>query len=126
MGSVVASDGWDVPICYAAMAERGIQLGHGGLVAVPEGTDFARLLRHGLRFMSDESCGRCTPCALGSRAALAIADGNLDAHARGELSRLFAVMEQASLCAFGQLVPGPLRALLERCDGGSTPADSEP
>jgi NADH:ubiquinone oxidoreductase subunit F (NADH-binding) len=97
------------------MAERGIQLGHGGLVAVPKGTDFAELLRHELRFMSEESCGRCAPCALGSRAALARARGNLDASSRAELQRLFEVMEQASLCAFGQLMPGPLRALLERC-----------
>jgi NADH:ubiquinone oxidoreductase subunit F (NADH-binding) len=121
MGSVVPADAWDVPICYAAMAERGIQLGHGGLVAVPEDTDFAALLRHGLRFMSAESCGRCAPCALGSRAALALAGGDLDAPTRAELQRLFGVMERASLCAFGQLMPGPLRALLERC-GERAPA----
>jgi NADH:ubiquinone oxidoreductase subunit F (NADH-binding) len=124
MGSVLASDAWDVPICYAAMAERGIQLGHGGLVAVPEGTDFAQLLRHELRFMSEESCGRCAPCALGARAALALARGNLDARSRAELRRLFGVMEQASLCAFGQLLPGSLRGLLERSanDDGANPA----
>jgi NADH:ubiquinone oxidoreductase subunit F (NADH-binding) len=126
MGSLLPADAWDVPICYAAMAERGIQLGHGGIVAVPEGTDFAQLLRHGLRFMSDESCGRCTPCALGSRAALALAGGNLDAATRAELRRLFGVMEQASLCAFGQLVPGPLRALLDRCSESASAPDSAP
>jgi NADH:ubiquinone oxidoreductase subunit F (NADH-binding) len=126
MGSIVGNDAWDVPICYAAMAERGIQLGHGGLVAVPHGTDHASLLRHGLRFMSDESCGRCTPCALGSRAALALVHGNIDARVRGELRRLFEVMEQASLCAFGQLVPGPLRSLLERCVGESSAAEVQP
>jgi NADH:ubiquinone oxidoreductase subunit F (NADH-binding) len=126
MGSILGPDAWDVTICYAAMAERGIQLGHGGLVAVLEGTDFADLLRHGLRFMSDESCGRCAPCALGSRAALALANGKLDAHARAELVRLFGVMEQASLCAFGQLVPGPLRALLERCAERMAASSPEP
>jgi NADH:ubiquinone oxidoreductase subunit F (NADH-binding) len=126
MGSLVPASAWDVPICYAAMAERGIQLGHGGLVAVPEGTNFAQLLRHGLRFMSDESCGRCTPCALGSRAALALAHGNLGAPARAQLRRLFGVMEQASLCAFGQLVPGPLRTMLDRCSERASASDSEP
>jgi NADH:ubiquinone oxidoreductase subunit F (NADH-binding) len=125
MGSIVPVDAWDVPICYAAMAERGIQLGHGGLVAIPRGADFVQLLRHGLSFMRDESCGRCAPCALGSRAALSRAERALDAHARAELLRLFAVMEQASLCAFGQLVPGPLRVLLERC-GGVDAEDSPP
>jgi formate dehydrogenase iron-sulfur subunit len=70
--------------------------------------------------MSEESCGRCSACALGSRAALARAGGDLDAQSRAELERLFGVMEQASLCAFGRLVPGPLRALLERCGGGAS------
>jgi NADH:ubiquinone oxidoreductase subunit F (NADH-binding) len=123
MGSVLPPEVWDVPICYVAMAQRGIQLGHGGLVAVPEGTDFAALLRHWLRFMSEESCGRCAPCALGSRAALARAAGNLDAQTRDELRRLFDTMEQASLCAFGQLLPGPLRALLGRCGEPETAAE---
>lgn len=126
MGSLLPASAWDVPICYAAMAERGIQLGHGGLVAVPQGTDFLRLLRHGLRFLRDESCGRCAPCALGSRAAFALASGALDARTRAELSRLFDVMEQASLCAFGQLVPRPLRDLLERSVEPSSRADPEP
>jgi NADH:ubiquinone oxidoreductase subunit F (NADH-binding) len=125
MGSVLGPDAWDVPICYAAMAERGIQLGHGGLVAVPERTDFAALLRHWLRFMSDESCGRCAPCALGSRAALARASGGLDARARGELAGCFDTMERASLCAFGQLLPGPLRALLARCRGPQAGAEAD-
>jgi NADH:ubiquinone oxidoreductase subunit F (NADH-binding) len=126
MGSVLGPDAWDVPICYAAMSQRGIQLGHGGLVAVREGTDFAALLRHWLRFMSEESCGRCVPCALGSRSALARASQALDARNRGELRRLFDTMEQASLCAFGQLLPGPLRALLARCGGPEGPAEPGP
>ncbi len=114
MGSVLGEEDWDAPICYAAMGERGIRLGHGGLVAVPRGADFAALLRHWLRFASDESCGRCAPCALGSQAARAAAAGALDGAARAELSRLFDLMERASLCGFGQLVPGPMRALLAR------------
>jgi NADH-quinone oxidoreductase subunit F len=93
---------------------------------MPDGTDFAQLLRHGLRFMAEESCGRCTPCALGSRAALALADENLDASGRAELQHLFDVMEQASLCAFGQLVPAPLRALLDRCSDRAEKPGSEP
>jgi NADH:ubiquinone oxidoreductase subunit F (NADH-binding) len=117
MGSVLGPEAWDAPICYVAMAQRGIQLGHGGMVAVREGADFAALLRHWLRFMSEESCGRCVPCALGSRSALVRASGDLDAQARGELLELFDTMEQASLCAFGQLLPGPLRALIARCGG---------
>jgi NADH:ubiquinone oxidoreductase subunit F (NADH-binding) len=75
--------------------------------------------------MSEESCGRCAPCALGSRAALARASRDLDARARAELRTLFDTMEQASLCAFGQLLPGPKRALLARCGGPESAAETD-
>jgi NADH:ubiquinone oxidoreductase subunit F (NADH-binding) len=112
MGSVVLPDQWDVPVCYAAMADRGIQLGHGGIVAVPEGTDFRALLLHWLEFMREESCGKCVPCRLGSRRAHDLLDDGGEA-VRPELQRLLEVMEQGSLCAFGQLMPQPMRQLLE-------------
>ena len=69
MGSVLLPHEWGVPVCYVHMADKGIQLGHGGLVAIPEGTDFRALLEHWLEFMMDESCGKCVPCRLGSKRA---------------------------------------------------------
>jgi NADH:ubiquinone oxidoreductase subunit F (NADH-binding) len=114
MGSVVGREEWDVPICYDAMGRRGIQLGHGGLVGLPAGTDWRALFLHLLEFASEESCGRCVPCRLGSAQALRVAKAGGGAEARAGVARLLEVMEQASLCAFGQLVPGPLRQLLER------------
>jgi NADH:ubiquinone oxidoreductase subunit F (NADH-binding) len=111
MGSVVMPRDFDVPVCYDAMAARGLRLGHGGLVALPEGADLRGLLLHGLAFMRDESCGRCAPCRLGSARAPALLDTQPGAAPRDALLRLFDVMEQASLCGFGKLVPGPLREL---------------
>jgi NADH-quinone oxidoreductase subunit F len=111
MGSVVLPRDFDAPVCYDAMSARGLRLGHGGIVALPEGADLRGLLLHWLAFMRDESCGRCTPCRLGSQRAhawLATAPRGADEAA---LLRLFDVMEQASLCAFGQLLPGPMREL---------------
>jgi len=122
MGSVLAPDEWDIPLAYDAMAERGLVLGHGGLVAVPPGTDWRALLVHWLRFMQSESCGRCVPCRLGSERALALALGDGE---RAPIERLLTVMRDASLCAFGQLVPVPLLQMLERfgprifADGGA-------
>jgi NADH:ubiquinone oxidoreductase subunit F (NADH-binding) len=117
MGSLLVPEEWDVPVCYGAMGERGIQLGHGGLVAIPEGSDARGLLEHWLEFMMEESCGKCVPCRLGSRAAwnLLKADGN--GNTRPQLERLFEVMEQASMCAFGQNLPGPMRALIRHFGG---------
>jgi NADH:ubiquinone oxidoreductase subunit F (NADH-binding) len=112
MGSVVPPDRWDVPICYGAMAARGIDLGHGGLVALPESADFAAVLRHWLRFMRDESCGRCVPCAMGSRRAVEIAE-RLDEESLDRLRRLCDVVGATSLCAFGQFLPRPIRQLVD-------------
>jgi NADH:ubiquinone oxidoreductase subunit F (NADH-binding) len=92
------------------MQQRSIQLGHGGLVALPEGTDFRRLLVHWLEFMQRESCGKCVPCRIGSQRALELARSPAD---RSGLQRLLEVMTEGSLCAFGQLMPGPMDELLE-------------
>lgn len=125
MGSLLTRENWDVPICYIAMGERGIRLGHGGVIAVPEGTDCGDLLCHLLEFMQRESCGRCVPCRVGSKRALEMArrlvegrrektelrdDGSLVTILR----ELLEIVEDTSLCAFGQLAPGPLKTLLER------------
>jgi NADH:ubiquinone oxidoreductase subunit F (NADH-binding) len=112
MGSLLVPEEWDVPVCYGAMRERGIQLGHGGLVAIPEGTDPRALLEHWLEFMMEESCGKCVPCRLGSRRAWNLLKANGQGETRGQLENVFGVMEEASLCAFGQNMPGPMRALL--------------
>ena len=85
MGSVLRPDEWDVPICYDAMGARGISLGHGGLVALPEGTDFAarraRLARvHGRRVVREVHAvpGRL---AAGARAARSAASATRAARA---------------------------------------------
>jgi NADH:ubiquinone oxidoreductase subunit F (NADH-binding) len=102
-----------VPVCYGRMAEEGIQLGHGGLVAIPEGADFRALLEHWLEFMMDESCGKCVPCRLGSQRAWRVLHEQEGAACRARLDRLFELMEAGSLCAFGQSMPRPMRKLME-------------
>jgi NADH:ubiquinone oxidoreductase subunit F (NADH-binding) len=114
MGSLLLPDEWDVPICYGAMAKYGIQLGHGGLVAVQTGTDYRELLRQWLKFMVDESCGKCVPCRLGSKQAWqAMQADQITREGEQDIFRLLTVIEQASLCAFGQYMPAPMRKLLE-------------
>ncbi|MGO8735699.1 MAG: NADH-ubiquinone oxidoreductase-F iron-sulfur binding region domain-containing protein [Terriglobia bacterium] len=114
MGSVLLPHEWSVPVCYVRMAEEGIQLGHGGLVAIPEGTDFRVLLEHWLEFMMDESCGKCVPCRLGSKRAWRVLHEQEGTACRARLGRLFEAMEAGSLCAFGQSMPRPMRKLMER------------
>jgi NADH:ubiquinone oxidoreductase subunit F (NADH-binding) len=112
MGTFLRPERCDVPLAFDALRAAGIELGHGGLVAVPRGADLAALARHLLAFMADESCGRCTPCRAGSaRARQLFAAGARDAES-GELARVFDAMESASLCGFGRATPRPVRQLL--------------
>jgi NADH:ubiquinone oxidoreductase subunit F (NADH-binding) len=112
MGSFLRPEQCDVAVDLAALRAAGIELGHGGLVAIPRGADLVALARHGLGFVQHESCGRCTPCRAGSARAVALfAEGERDADA-GELAEVFDLMESASLCAFGRATPRPLRQLL--------------
>jgi len=62
--------------------------------------------------MVDESCGKCVPCRLGSRRALELAQSADASPSPPQLERLFDVMSQSSLCAFGQLMPGPTSQML--------------
>jgi NADH:ubiquinone oxidoreductase subunit F (NADH-binding) len=114
MGSIVTPDQWDAPLCFAGMARRGINLGHAGLVAIPKPADWSAILRHMLTFMRDESCGKCTPCRLGTLRAHEIAAAGLK---RADLPRFESIMELmkvASLCAFGRETPGPINTILEK------------
>jgi len=115
MGSILLPDEWDVPVCYEALGARQIDLGHGGLVALPVGTDFRALALDWLAFMADESCGKCVPCRVGSRSAHALA-GARTRDSDAALLPLLDLVSAASLCAFGQSIPGPVRTILTRLD----------
>jgi NADH:ubiquinone oxidoreductase subunit F (NADH-binding) len=109
MGSILAREEWDVAVDPGSLRPRGIELGHGGLVALPRGTDWLALAEHWLRFMADESCGKCVPCRIGSQRALEGVRGGV---ARGRLLDLLATIEATSLCGFGQGLPRPVAQLL--------------
>jgi NADH:ubiquinone oxidoreductase subunit F (NADH-binding) len=110
MGSIALPDEWEVPICWEAMRARGLELGHGGVVALPEGTDFRALALSWLEFMASESCGKCVPCRVGSREAVELARGG----SHEQLLELLDVVSAASLCPFGQELPRPVRTILTR------------
>jgi NADH:ubiquinone oxidoreductase subunit F (NADH-binding) len=110
MGSVLVPEEWDVPIGYDEMAARDVVLGHAGIVAVPQGTDWRGLVLHWLAFVQHESCGRCVPCRLGSRHAHALAERG----DRAALAPLLETISAASLCAFGQLAVQPVAQMIRR------------
>jgi NADH-quinone oxidoreductase subunit F len=115
MGSLMTPEEWDLPVCPAAMQQRGFVLGHGGIVAILEGDDVRELLERTLAFFAEESCGKCVPCSLGSARArdLGAALSQRGDAAERELAQTLRIAQRASLCAFGRLMPGPLLRLLE-------------
>jgi NADH:ubiquinone oxidoreductase subunit F (NADH-binding) len=112
-GSFLAPEACDLTLCWKALAERGVRLGHGGAVAVRRGTDLAWLARHLLRFAADQSCGLCAACHGGSAEAHRLAEQDLAGNA-GRIRALLATMRQASACGFGRSIPGPIETLLTR------------
>jgi NADH:ubiquinone oxidoreductase subunit F (NADH-binding) len=121
MGSILLPGDWDVPMDYPELAKRGIHAGHGGLVALPAGTDWRQLMIHWLEFMVAESCGKCVPCRLGSARALALAQQADTDDAHRKLPRLLDLIATSSLCGFGQSMPAPierLRALAQAAGTG--------
>jgi NADH:ubiquinone oxidoreductase subunit F (NADH-binding) len=118
MGSVLLPEEWDVPLDPVALAARGIQLGHGGIVALPHGTDWRALLVQLLGFMAEESCGACVPCRLGSRRALELARRLDQPGAAARLRELLHLVSDTSLCGFGQYLPNPAAQLLSLAEAG--------
>jgi NADH:ubiquinone oxidoreductase subunit F (NADH-binding)/NADH:ubiquinone oxidoreductase subunit E len=113
LGGFLGPDDLDIPLLAEALAEAGVALGHGSLVAIDDGVTAAELLRHVWTFVAAESCGACTPCRVGSRRGRELADrlqGNATALARQD--ELLEVMKIGSLCAFGRGVPAAVRSLV--------------
>ncbi|WP_328490521.1 NADH-ubiquinone oxidoreductase-F iron-sulfur binding region domain-containing protein [Streptomyces zaomyceticus] len=109
LGGFLAGRALDVPLTTASLAEHGAALGHAGTVAFDASVDPYELLRHLWEFAADESCGACSPCRIGTRRGLELAQGQ---GGPGEsYVRLARLMGEASLCAFGRRVPAAVRSL---------------
>jgi formate dehydrogenase iron-sulfur subunit len=92
-------------------------LGHGGMVLFDDSVDLARQARFAMEFCAAESCGKCTPCRIGSTRGVEIMDriiAGRDVEAQTALLRdLCEVMTDGSLCALGGLTPLPVLSALE-------------
>ena len=117
LGGWLPADGLDVPADYEALAAAGSLLGHGGLVVYDDTADMAFEAREALAFCAAESCGKCTPCRIGSTRGAELLD-RLLAGAQPEpildlLEDLCEVMADGSLCALGGLTPLPVRSAIQ-------------
>jgi len=109
----------DLPFDYEAIAAQGGLLGHGGIVVFDDTVDLARQARYAMEFCALESCGKCTPCRIGSTRGMEVIDRILTAR-DGEKARqlellhdLCDTMTAGSLCALGGLTPLPVISALK-------------
>jgi formate dehydrogenase iron-sulfur subunit len=107
----------DLAIDYEAIAGAGGLLGHGGVVVFDDTADLAQMARYAMEFCAQESCGKCTPCRIGSTRGVEVIDriiANRERSANVELLRdLCDTMTAGSLCALGGLTPLPVLSALK-------------
>ncbi|GDY33802.1 NAD(P)H-dependent oxidoreductase subunit E [Gandjariella thermophila] len=112
LGGFLSPDQLDLPLLAGVLADAGVALGHGSLVAVDDTVPARDLLRHLWTFAASESCGACTPCRVGSRRGLELADGSSSPGWLAVQDELLDVLAVGSLCAFGRGVAGAVRSLV--------------
>ena len=121
LGAYLPADQLDLPADYEALAAAGAMLGHGGIVVFDDTVDMAAQARFAMEFCAAESCGKCTPCRIGSTRGVELIDkiaAGTDRAANLEvLVDLLDVMADASLCAMGGLTPLPVRSALNHFGG---------
>ena len=112
LGAYFPVDLFDTPLDYEAFTERKGLLGHGGIVVFDDTVDLARQARFAMEFCAIESCGKCTPCRIGSTRGVEVIDRVIRDQDRAAnlalLDELCEVMVDGSLCALGGLTPYPV------------------
>jgi len=116
LGTYLPESLWDTPLDYESLAEVGGMLGHGGVVVFDDTVDMAQQARFALEFCSVESCGKCTPCRVGSVRGVEVIDRLVAGKDRERQVRLLEdlcdTMVDGSLCAMGGLTPWPVRSAM--------------
>ncbi|WP_260466802.1 formate dehydrogenase beta subunit [Pandoraea apista] len=116
LGSYLPESQWDTPLDYEAFAALWAVLGHGGIVAHDDTVDLARLARYAMEFCTIESCGKCTPCRIGSTRGVEVMDRIIDGRDRPKQIKLLRdlcdTMLAGSLCAMGGMTPYPVLSAL--------------
>ncbi len=117
LGTYVPQSQWDIPLDYEAYAAVGAVVGHGGIVVHDDTADMARLARYAMEFCAIESCGKCTPCRIGSIRGVEVIDRIVGGENRPQqvqlLRDLCGTMVNGSLCAMGGMTPFPVLSALD-------------
>ncbi len=117
LGAWVPESQWDVPLDYEAYAEIGAIVGHASVVVFDDSVDMAKMARQAMHFCALESCGKCTPCRIGSVRGVELIDRIVATRDNGKeiglLRELCDTMVHGSLCAMGGMTPYPVLSALD-------------
>ncbi len=115
-GGCITAENLDTPIDYDNLIALGSMMGSGGLIVMDEDNCMVDIARFFLDFTVDESCGKCTPCRVGTKRMLEILDkiiaGNGTLEDLDRLEELANYIKSASLCGLGQTAPNPVISTL--------------
>lgn len=116
LGGCLPESGLDLKVDFDSLRQAGAVMGSGGMIVVDEDTCMVEFCKYFLTFATAESCGKCVPCRVGGRRMLEvltrISEGNGTMDDIATIESIASGMESNSLCALGQLTPGPVRAAL--------------
>ena len=116
LGAYFPPSMFDIPFDYEAFGEAGGLIGHAGVVVFDDSVDMAKMARFAMHFCAAESCGKCTPCRIGSTRGMEVLDDimagdRVDANIE-LLTDLCETMKFGSLCALGGFTPYPVMSAL--------------
>ena len=115
-GGCIPAEHLDIPIDYDNLLSIGSMMGSGGLIVMDEDTCMVDIAKFFLEFTVDESCGKCTPCRIGTRRMLEILEkitkGQATMEDLDKLEELCDHLQSKSLCALGQTAPNPVLSTL--------------
>ena len=116
LGAYLPESQFDTPLDYEAFAANWTVLGHGGVVVFDDTADMAALARYNMEFCAIESCGKCTPCRIGSTRGTEVLDEIIKGHELNKnvplLRDLCNTLLNGSLCALGGMTPYPVLSAL--------------
>jgi NADH:ubiquinone oxidoreductase subunit F (NADH-binding)/(2Fe-2S) ferredoxin/Pyruvate/2-oxoacid:ferredoxin oxidoreductase delta subunit len=111
-GGCIPKEHLDTPIDYESLTQLGAMMGSGGMVVTDEDTCVVDFARYFMNFVQEESCGKCVPCRLGTRAMLEVLTRITEGKGQeGDVQYLLELGEQikeSSLCGLGQTAPNPV------------------
>ncbi len=116
-GGCIPAEHLDIPIEYDTLIEIGSMMGSGGMIVMDEDNCMVDIARFFLDFTVDESCGKCTPCRVGTRRMLEILERIVEGKGQeGDIEKLEALaknIKATALCGLGQTAPNPVLSTLK-------------